>query len=512
MKLTSLLSILIIAATGQGLAHAGPQNYAIDLPDEFLDGVPESRAYIAPGGLSWSDYFSSHKELKSMRLGIQLGGVNPLSLSSSLPMLPASTEKLLTAGAALKYLGSQFRFQNSFHADLDSSHARLSGVHFKVSGDPTWAQEEYVGFDPAHDNQVFEPRLNQLLNSMVSMGIKEVVGPIKVESLHPELDQLPRSAGWKASWNLECMAMMQTSFQANSNCGMVQISSAIKGKWITRGVAVPLLLKLRRSRVGRTSIQVKPHFDSSGRIRSYEFTGLIGNTPVYYALPVHSGSEWLSNLFRLMLKDRGITYLEVVAGPTPPTGSLVAYDVDLSSDILLRVLATAVQKSINGVMDRIFAELAFQMGKSAEDVLRDYLQSLIQDGALMQGIQIKDGCGLDIRDRMRADTLYDFLLKVESEPYFQEFFSTLAVAGQSGTLQRRTTLVGSPYTNLKIFAKTGTLTGVNNLAGYFQIQGQRIKPFVVYTDSALSATQARVNLDQIVVNFAAQNTPQNPRF
>ncbi len=512
MKLTSLLSILIITAIGQGLAHAGPQNYAIDLPDEFLGGVPESRVYIAPGGFSWSDYFSSHKELKLMRLGIQLGGVNPFSLNSNLPMLPASTEKLLTAGAALKYLGSQFRFQNSFHADLDSSHARLSGVHFKVSGDPTWAQEEYVGSDPAHDNQVFEPRLNQLLDSMVSRGIKEVVGPIEVESLHPELDQLPRPAGWKASWNLECMAMMQTSFQANSNCGMVQISSAIKGKWITRGVAVPLLLKLRRSKVGRTAIQVIPHFDSSGRIQSYEFTGLFGMSSVYYALPVHSGKEWLVNLFKLMLKDRGIAYRETVTDSAPSSAGLASYDVDLSSDVLVRVLATAVQKSINGVMDRVFAELAFQLGKSAEDVLRDYLQSLIQDGALMQGIEIKDGCGLDTRDQMRADTLYGFLLKVESESYFQDFFSTLAVAGQSGTLQRRTTLVSSPYTNLRIFAKTGTLTGINNLAGYFQIPGQKVEPFVVYTDSALSATQARLNLDQIVVNFAAQNTPQNPRF
>ena len=512
MKLTSLLSILMIAALGQELAHAGPRNYTIDLPDEFLGGFPETQSYVAPGGLSWSDYFSSHAELKSMHLGIQLGGVSPLSLNSNIPMLPASTEKLLTAGAALKYLGAQFRFQNSFHADFDSSHARLSGVRFKVSGDPTWAQEEYVGSDPVHDNQAFEPRLNQLLDSMVSQGIKEVVGPIAVESLHPELDQLPRPVGWKESWNLECMAMMQTSFQANSNCGTVQISSASKGKWITRGVAVPLLLKLRRSRVGRTSIKVIPHFDSSGRIRSYEFTGLFGISPVYYALPVHSGSEWLPNLFKLMLKDRGIVYREAVTGPTPPAVGLVAYDVDLSSDVLVRVLATAVQKSINGVMDRVFAELAFQLGKSAEEVLRDYLQTLIQDGALMQGIEIKDGCGLDTRDQMRADTLYGFLLKVESEPYFQDFFSTLAVAGQSGTLQRRTTLVGSPYTNLRIFAKTGTLTGINNLAGYFQVPGQKVEPFVVYTDSALSAAQARLNLDQLVVNFAAQNTPKNPRF
>jgi D-alanyl-D-alanine carboxypeptidase len=67
-------------------------------------------------------------------------------------------------------------------------------------------------------------------------------------------------------------------------------------------------------------------------------------------------------------------------------------------------------------------------------------------------------------------------------------------------------LVASTYTYNKIFAKTGTLNGITNLAGYFMPElGMTPEPFVVFSDSAFSAEAARPMIDGIVVNFAAQN-------
>jgi D-alanyl-D-alanine carboxypeptidase len=125
----------------------------------------------------------------------------------------------------------------------------------------------------------------------------------------------------------------------------------------------------------------------------------------------------------------------------------------------------------------------------------------------MSGLVIQDGSGLNLLDRMRPDSLYRFLELVRSEPYFSDLFSTLAIAGKAGTLLNRPTLVASSYTYSKIFAKTGTLNGVTNLAGYFwPSETATPEPFVVFTDSEISPVAARPMVDGIVVNFAAQNS------
>jgi D-alanyl-D-alanine carboxypeptidase/D-alanyl-D-alanine-endopeptidase (penicillin-binding protein 4) len=117
-----------------------------------------------------------------------------------------------------------------------------------------------------------------------------------------------------------------------------------------------------------------------------------------------------------------------------------------------------------------------------------------------------DGSGLDLRNRMRPDALYSFLSGMRDVPEFADFYSTLAVAGVSGTLRTRPVLTGSSYTNRKIHGKTGTLTGIHNLAGYFEPSpGMRAEPFVVFTEGSMSPASARAALDGVVVNFAAQN-------
>jgi D-alanyl-D-alanine carboxypeptidase/D-alanyl-D-alanine-endopeptidase (penicillin-binding protein 4) len=130
------------------------------------------------------------------------------------------------------------------------------------------------------------------------------------------------------------------------------------------------------------------------------------------------------------------------------------------------------------------------------------------DPALLDGVVFADGSGLDLRNRLRPDALHGFLSGVRSAPYFADFYATLAVAGVSGTLRTRPVLAASPYTVGKIHAKTGTLTGIHNLAGYFEITpGGGLEPFVVFTEGSMSSTAARAALDGLVVNFAAQNTP-----
>jgi D-alanyl-D-alanine carboxypeptidase/D-alanyl-D-alanine-endopeptidase (penicillin-binding protein 4) len=517
MLKTGFLVVGFVGLLGGGSASAANSNRTLDLAEADLPPGLVQESVITPA-LDWERYFAKHPELRRLRLGIQMGGVEPLQRSSNQPQLPASTEKLVTAAAALRVLGPDFRFPNHFSARLHRGTGVLSGVTFSVSGDPTWSNGS---FSPPFDEespaplveQVREPRFDALIESLVARGVKTLQGPVSVVSLRPELDTLPRPEGWKDSWRLECMAMMQTSFQSNGNCGTVAISGG-RAAWLTRGVTIPLRLRVTRSRRSLSTLSVLPEWDATGRIRAYTFRGTLGRGALTYDLPVHSGGLWLSELFRQALKERGIRVVEGVAPRSPDSAASSgeeSIEEDLSSEPLVRILTVAVQRSVNGIMDRIFHEVARAARRPGSEVLLSEVAERVGDRDRAEGLVFADGSGLDLRDRIRPDALHAYLSALREEAVFPHFYSTLAVAGVSGTLRSRPVLSASPFTRGRIHAKTGTLTGINNLAGYFEGEGKRPEPFVVFTEGSLDASTARSFLDGIVVNFAAQNTPATER-
>jgi D-alanyl-D-alanine carboxypeptidase/D-alanyl-D-alanine-endopeptidase (penicillin-binding protein 4) len=266
-------------------------------------------------------------------------------------------------------------------------------------------------------------------------------------------------------------------------------------------------MKLLKSKEGANNIKVTPVFDQRGRIREYVFSGYFSRGPVVFDLPVHQGADWLRNLFIKSLERAGIEYDE---GPRESSVSQesASFHVDLSSRTMLEILDQAVQFSINGVMDRIFLEIGFRMDDSVQGSwMESMVRDLVGDESLMVGVRMEDGSGLNLLNRIRSDLLFSYLSRLRDEAYFPDLFSTFAVAGKSGTLLNRSTLVSSSHTYGRIHAKTGTLNGISNLAGYFLSQpGGTPEPFVVLSDSDFSAAAARPMIDGVVVNFAAQNS------
>ncbi|MBU6152904.1 MAG: D-alanyl-D-alanine carboxypeptidase/D-alanyl-D-alanine-endopeptidase [Bdellovibrionales bacterium] len=499
------LLLMFLAPFG---AVAGSSLWTLDLPDE-LPADPETLKTSIKNpasGLSWGEYFKRNPRLNNMKLGLRFGASQVLSKNESEPMLPASITKIFTAAAALKYLGPDYRFENSFSGGLHREAFLLRNPVFRISGDPTWGHEAFEGgLESTSEN--LRQRLSGVVRLLREANVQRVQGPILIESLRPALAETVRPAGWRDAWKLECMAVFQTEFQANGNCGQFVIRSLSRYGWVTDGVNVPVRVKLLKSKEGANNIKVAPIMDERGRIQEYVFSGYFANGPVTFDLPVHQGAEWLRNLFVKMLNDAGIKYDEA-PGDFVPNAPFEPIEADLSSRRMLEILQQALPYSINGVMDRIFLEVGFRMGESGSVAwMTEMIRDLVGNEALMTGVRMEDGSGLSLLNRMRADVLYEYISRLRNEEYFEDLFSSLAVAGKSGTLLNRATLVASSHTYGRIHAKTGTLNGITNLAGYFLSgPGATPEPFVVLSESGFSAGAARPLIDGIVVNFAAQNS------
>ncbi len=90
---------------------------------------------------------------------------------------------------------------------------------------------------------------------------------------------------------------------------------------------------------------------------------------------------------------------------------------------------------------------------------------LNQQGLPMDGVRIADGSGLDRTNRVTSRFLTALLLRMDHHPYANIYRASLAVAGRRGTLRN---LYSGTSLDGRLYAKTGTLTGVRAISGMLQ--------------------------------------------
>jgi D-alanyl-D-alanine carboxypeptidase/D-alanyl-D-alanine-endopeptidase (penicillin-binding protein 4) len=113
------------------------------------------------------------------------------------------------------------------------------------------------------------------------------------------------------------------------------------------------------------------------------------------------------------------------------------------------------------------------------------------------GLGLEDGSGLSYGDKVTANQLSALLAKAASpdHPELRALLSGLPVAGYSGTLDLKNRDMGAGKGAVR--AKTGTLTGVNALAGYVVDADGRLLVFAAIGNGTGNATAAEHALDHI---------------
>ena len=112
---------------------------------------------------------------------------------------------------------------------------------------------------------------------------------------------------------------------------------------------------------------------------------------------------------------------------------------------------------------------------------------------------VVDGSGLSRADRTSPYQVVDLLAGLSGTPTGQVLRASLAVAGRSGTLERRMRRTAAAG---RCQGKTGTLTGASNLVGYCQSAGGDLLAFAIFNDG-ISTTAAHVFQDHMTISLAS---------
>jgi D-alanyl-D-alanine carboxypeptidase/D-alanyl-D-alanine-endopeptidase (penicillin-binding protein 4) len=361
------------------------------------------------------------------------------------PLIGASTQKLLTGAAALAVLGPDTTLSTRVLGSGEPVNGTVERVTLVGGGDPLLSTNEFRAALAADPKTAGTPStsLEVLADALVARGVRRVNAVLVDDSRHDTLRYLPV---WSPSYRTE---------------GQIGPLGALT---VNRGFSA------------------------------------IGPRPTPVDDPaVHAGNE-----FARLLRARGVT---VGSGVTRARVSGDALELArVESAPIKDVVAEVVRSSDNLAAETLIREIGVKVAKEGTTAagLAGATAKLAELGVPMAGVTLVDGSGLARDNRVTCQALAA-TVGLGARPELRSLWEGMAVAGVSGTLADE--MIGSGLEG-RLRGKTGFLNGVTGLAGLVDV-GRPLRFALVVNGSFGEATAIRIRaqLAQIIARFPEAPPP-----
>ena len=226
--------------------------------------------------------------------------------------------------------------------------------------------------------------------------------------------------------------------------------------------------------------------------------------PRNYFLSVNDPALAAAERFARLLTARGVV-IEGGVTKLVRTGELPGEEIArLSAPPLLQSVIAVSEDSDNLAAEMLLRHVARETGgEGAEDGLDAVNAMLDQAGIGRNEVELFDGSGLTPYNRVSPHGVVKFLTWTAQQPWGDQFRATLPVGGQTGSLARR--FRGTPLDG-RIFAKTGTVQGVNALSGFLvAASGETLAFSIIANDRPVDADPVLPMMDALLLEIAAAN-------
>lgn len=419
------------------------------------------------------------------------GGAPVVEHRADVPMNPASTMKIVTAWAALKRLGPDYRWQTR----LVSAAPLVDGV---LKGDLVW-----IG---AGDPRLEQEDLLAMLRDLRRRGIQRIEGKLVLDkSIFSSIGSADdfdgdaeRSFTVPPDAHLLALKVAWLQFYNDGNGPRVVLDPALPDVTLHAnlltggGEECPDVRRFVRFGVNKDgSVDVAgslPH--ACDGARAY--------------LNVLTPGAFAAQSLRALWRELGGSGLTQWAyGRAQQAVAVLALH---ESNTLASMLVDINKYSNNTMARTVFLTLgagAPDTPKAAEQAVR---KTLVDSGLADGPLVLENGAGLSRRERISARLLGEILRDAARGPYAAELASSLPMAGVDGTLKRRLAEWGP-----RLRLKTGTLGNARALAGYWNAPDGRRYALVAIVNGHDARNQAAA-LDQVVSQALRQAgaTPEGP--
>ena len=414
--------------------------------------------------------------------------------------IPASNQKLITAAAALKQLGPNYRFPTRLFTTGEIEGGALYGdLYIKGYGDPKLVSEQ----------------MWLLVNELKNIPLHKIVGNIIADDSF--FDSLLRVKTWGQASGSQAYNAPLGALSFNFNTVTVYVSPADRVGDKPQVVVVPDTQYLKIKNQSHTLPAKKRgrlilnRFDR-GDYDEISVTGGISldSRRARYFVNITDPTSYTVSVFKKYLAQAGIQVIGNTSQrrAVPEQARLL---VNHKSEPLALTLRGLNKFSNNLVAEQILKTLgAEKFGppgttENGLKIIHQYMQSL---GFLDGQYTVVDGSGLSRQNRMTPNQIVNVLEYVNDDlSIYPEFISALGVMGVDGNVRKR---MNGVEESQKARVKTGTLNSVSALSGYFQSRdGERFAFSILMNDLKCHNGQALNIQDKIVregLNFDRGST------
>ncbi|MBV9575817.1 MAG: D-alanyl-D-alanine carboxypeptidase/D-alanyl-D-alanine-endopeptidase [Gammaproteobacteria bacterium] len=369
------------------------------------------------------------------------------------PLMPASTLKVLTAEAALLYLGPDYQFSTELLTDAKSIKGGIlqGNLYIVLSGDPSLLYSDLV----------------DLLLTLQAHQIKGIAGNVYIDNT--AYDQSFYGPGWEWTDKKYCYAAPISASIINHNCLPFQIMPA---KVIGKAAQVMTSTKYFYPTI-RNTVVTKARHTHACSLRllknpdseiSLEGCMPVGRYTWGVSYVVENVPEYDRALFKNLLNQLSIKIDGSVGFASAPSYlSLISSHHSKPLSMLIMMMLKKSDNVIAGALFKKIGQLYMQRPGSWENgsIAVSHILSR-RAGVNISGMRILDGSGLSPANLTTPAQLMQVLtFAYHDHPTSADFISALPIAGVDGTLKYRMSHIAR-----KVRAKTGTISGVVSLAGY----------------------------------------------
>ncbi|WP_437887880.1 serine-type D-Ala-D-Ala carboxypeptidase [Phytobacter sp. V91] len=386
--------------------------------------------------------------------------------------LPASTQKVITALAALLQLGPDFRFTTTLESKGTLNNGVLKGdLIARFGGDPTLKLQN----------------IRNMVATLKKSGVQKIEGNILIDtSIFASHDKAP---GWPWNDMTQCFSAPPAAAIVDRNCFSVSLYSAQKaGDLAYIRVAsyypVNMFSQVRTLARGSADAQFCELDVVPGDLNRFTLTGCLPqrSEPLPLAFAIQDGASYAGAILKAELADAGISYSGTLLRQTlvNEPGTVIASTQSAPLHELLKIM---LKKSDNMIADTVFRMIGHaRFGvpgtwRAGSDAVRQILRQ--QAGVDIGNTIIADGSGLSRHNLIAPATMMQVLQYIAQHDSELNYISMLPLAGHDGSLQYRAGLHEAGVDG-KVSAKTGSLQGVYNLAGFITTASGQRMAFVQY--------------------------------
>ena len=386
--------------------------------------------------------------------------------------LPASTQKVITALAALLQLGPDFRFTTTLESKGSVDGGTLKGdLVARFGGDPTLKRQD----------------IRNMVATLKKSGVQKIDGNVLIDtSIFASHDKAP---GWPWNDMSQCFSAPPAAAIIDRNCFSISLYSAQNaGDLAYIRVAsyypVNMFSQVRTLARGSAEAQYCELDVVPGDLNRFTLTGCLPQRadPLPLAFAVQDGASYAGAILKQELTQAGITYTGTLLRQTQVNqpGTVIASKQSAPLHDLLKIM---LKKSDNMIADTVFRMIGHaRFGvpgtwRAGSDAVRQILRQ--QAGVDLGNTIIADGSGLSRHNLLAPATMMQVLQYIAQHDTELNFISMLPLAGYDGSLQYRAGLHEAGVDG-KVSAKTGSLQGVYNLAGFITTASGQRMAFVQY--------------------------------